>query len=122
MNPEDFIKQYTTALSSQKWSEVEPLITKEAIITFSNGSVHKGKEQIKIAFEYNFAQIKNENYTIKNVIWLRKEESYAVYTYEFSWSGIMKGKTISGNGNGTTVLVKKSENWKLLTEHIGRKA
>jgi len=122
MNPEAFIKLYETALGTQKWKKVEPLISNEAIVTFSDGSVHRGKAKVQKAFENNFSKIKNEKYAIENIIWLKKEEKYAVYLFEFNWTGIVNGKSISGSGCGTSVIIYEDEKWKLLTEHLGRKS
>ena len=78
MKHEEFILAYETALASQDWKIVEPLISNKACVTFSNGTVHRGKEKIQIAFENNFAKIKSEKYSIKNIIWLKKEGMFAV--------------------------------------------
>jgi len=121
MRPENFIETYQAALGTQKWSEVEPLISDVVCVTFSNGTVHLGKNKVRIAFERNFDKIKSEKYVIDNVKWLKKENDYAVYVFEFNWSGIIDGKSVSGNGIGTSVIIKENEKWKLLTEHLGKK-
>jgi len=58
---------------------------------------------------------------MKNITWLRKEETFAVYIFEYFWSGLVDGKLISGNGIGTSVIVHEAESWKLLSEHLGKK-
>ena len=121
MKPEEFIKKYEIALGKQKWNIVEPLICKEASVTFSDGSVHTGIEKVKAAFERNFSKIKNEKYAMENISWIKRDEKYAVYLFEYYWSGIIDGKLISGNGIGTSIIIKESGTWKLLTEHLGRK-
>ncbi len=121
MNPEEFIKLYETALGTQDWKAVEPLVSENVSVTFSNGTVHIGKENVKKAFEKNFRLIKNEKYAVENIKWLVKDENYAVYLFEFHWTGIIDGKSVSGNGIGTSVLIKEDAKWKLLTEHLGRK-
>lgn len=120
MKQEEFIKAYEIALASQNWEIVEPLISSIASVTFSNGIVHIGKDNVKKAFENNFAKIKSEKYSIDNVKWLIKTEIYSVYLFEFNWVGIVNGQSISGNGIGTSVIIKEDGNWKLLTEHLGR--
>jgi len=121
MKPEDFIEQYSDALKTQDWKIVESLIHNDASVTFSNGVVHIGKPKIKIAFEKNFSVIKNEVYLISKVKWLLKNESTAVYLFDFYWKGIVNNKQAAGNGIGTVVLIKESGKWKLLTEHLGKK-
>ena len=122
MMPTEFIKIYESALAKQDWVIVEPLISDKASVTFSNGIVHFGKNKVQAAFENNFAKIKSEKYAIKNVQWIIKEEGYAVYLFEFHWTGVVNGKLISGSGVGTSVIIKEDGTWKLLTEHLGKKS
>ncbi len=121
MNPKEFIKSYERALGTQDWNVVEPLVSENVSITFSNGTIHIGKKNVQKAFEKNFSIIKNEKYAIENIKWLVKDKKYAVYLFEFNWTGIIDGKSRSGNGIGTSVLIKENARWKLLTEHLGRK-
>jgi len=121
MKPEEFVCAYESALATQDWKIVAPLISSIASVTFSDGTVHSGKEKVQIAFENNFAKIKNEKYSINNIKWLVKEELYAVYLFEFNWFGTVNGKSISGNGIGTAVIMKEDDKWRLLTEHLGKK-
>ncbi len=120
MKPEDFIKAYETALATQDWKAVEPLIAEEASVTFSSGVVNKGKQAIKAAFEHNFATIKGETYQISQVQWLRKEEQFAVYLFNFTWSGYINGQLLGGSGIGTSVIINEDGKWQLLTEHLGK--
>jgi len=121
MKAEEFISAYASALATQLWKEVKPLVSLNAIVTFSNGSVHQGIDAIKVAFENNFEKIKSEKYSIENVVWLKKDENYAVYIFEFHWQGLINGNSVSGSGVGTSVIIKEGEKWQLLTEHLGRK-
>jgi len=122
LNPEKFIAEYSKALGSQNWSKVLPLVAKNAVVTFSDGSTHLGIGQIKLAFEKNFNLIKSEKYAISNVIWIRKQVDIAVYIFEFSWSGMINGVRHSGAGVGTSVIIKENDMWQLLSEHLGKKA
>jgi len=122
MKPEDFIQQYKTALRSQDWKNVEPLIHNNAAVTFSNGIVNEGKAAIKTAFERNFSLIKNEKYSVQNIRWLLKNESTAVYLFEFFWKGIINEQSMEGSGIGTSVLIMENEKWFLLSEHLGKKS
>lgn len=121
MTPEEFLTAYETALAAQDWALVALLMTPNVSVTFSNGTVHIGKQKVQAAFENNFATIKNEKYAIEHVVWLKKETMYAVYLFEFNWTGLINDKLVSGNGIGTSVIIKEGECWKLLTEHLGRK-
>jgi ketosteroid isomerase-like protein len=121
MQPEELIHAYENALATQAWSQVEPLIHADACVTFSNGTVHKGKAEVQKAFEKNFSLIKDETYSIANVHWVLKSPETAVYLFEFSWSGIINEKPASGSGRGTCVLIKETDKWLLLVEHLGPK-
>ena len=121
MKPEDFIQAYEQALRTQDWDQVAPLVHNDACVTFSNGSVHKGKDEVGKAFIRNFSLIKDEVYSISNVHWVRKDDNTAVYLFDFHWTGIINEKQASGSGRGTSVLVKENEQWKLLIEHLGPK-
>jgi len=121
MKPAEFVSIYQKALGTQNWKNVEPLVSDDVSVTFSNGKVHLGKHNVKAAFEKNFSMIRNEEYKIERVKWLRKESNFAVYLFEYYWSGTIEGELVSGNGLGTTVLIKENDSWKLLTEHLGKK-
>ena len=121
MNPEKFISQYETALATQDWAKVAPLISDSACVTFSNGKVNQGIENIKAAFEHNFSLIKSEKYKIENVVWLKKEDTFATYIFEYLWAGIINGEPASGKGIGTSIIINEKNSWKLLSEHLGKK-
>ena len=122
MNAEEFIRAYEQALATQDWKNVEPLVHRDACVTFSNGTVHKGKEAVKSAFEKNFSLIKDEKYSISNVHWVMQGVETAVYLFDFSWSGMINDRKASGSGRGTSVLIKDGDTWQLLVEHLGPKA
>lgn len=122
MNPEDFVQAYERALATQELIQVDPLIHSDACVTFSNGTVHKGRQEVRAAFERNFSSIRDEIYTISNVHWVMKSDRAAVYLFDFNWSGTINGKPASGAGRGTSVLIMDDGKWKLLVEHLGPKA
>jgi ketosteroid isomerase-like protein len=122
MNPEDFVQAYERALATQELIQVDPLIHSDACVTFSNGTVHKGRQEVRAAFERNFSSIRDETYTISNVHWVMKSDRAAVYLFDFNWSGTINGKPASGAGRGTSVLIMDDGKWKLLVEHLGPKA
>ena len=118
MTPEDFIKEYEQALKSQDWRQVDPLFHEKACVTFSSGTLHEGKPQVKVAFKKNFAAIKSEEYQMSNVRWILKKESMAAYLFDYHWEGIINGKRMKGNGIGSSVLIRENERWILLTENL----
>jgi len=120
MKPDDFISHYEKALGTQDWGNIEPLMHDNVSVTFSNGKVHLGKQNVQMAFENNFSIIRNEEYKISNVEWLIKEVNFAVYLFKFNWKGMVNGKSVAGSGVGTSVIVEDNSTWKLITEHLGK--
>ena len=121
MSPEELIRAYEQALATQNWMNVDPLVHENACVTFSNGTVHKGNPAVRQSFEGNFSIIEDEKYSISNVHWVSKGSEMAVYLFEFNWSGLINDQPASGSGIGTCVLVRESDRWKLLVEHLGPK-
>lgn len=122
MTADSFVTAYKAALSTQEWQNVEPLIHTNCCVTFSNGTVHKGIEAVKAAYERNFSLIKNEKYIISNIHWLLQSECTSVYIFDYSWSGEINGQLVQGSGRGTAVLVCESNNWYLMAEQLTRSA
>lgn len=119
MTPEEFITAYASALASQDWNVVEPLVHPDACVTFSNGTVHEGRPAVRAAFTRNFSLIKNEQYSISNVRWVRKSDDFAAYLFDFTWKGVIGGEPAGGAGRGTCAIVREQDGWKLLIEHLG---
>lgn len=121
LNPEDFVAAYERALASQDWAAVEPLIHEDACVTFSTGTVHKGKDAVRQAFEQNFAAIEDEDYHISNIHWILRNKDVAIYLFDFHWTGRINGQAASGSGKGTSVLQAGNGEgeWRLLAEHLG---
>ena len=118
MTPKELIKHYEKALESQSWSNVESLMHDDVCVTFSSGTF-KGKQEVQQAFEKTFAIIKDEKYSITNIHWAFTDENSAICLYNFNWEGIINGQASSGGGRGTSVLIKDSSTWKIITEHLG---
>lgn len=122
MPAKDFVKEYETALGTQDWTSVAPLISDDAIVIFSNGSLHAGKEAIRAAYQHNFSAIQGEEYRIENVRWLTETADAAAYSFEFHWTGVVEGRQASGSGRGTAVLVRTADRWLLAGEQLGPKS
>ncbi len=117
--PEEFVERYQQALATQRWASVEPLVHPDVCVTFSTGAVHRGKAAVRSAFEENFAEIRDEEYRISDVHWILRTPEFAVYSFDFRWAGVIDGRSASGGGRGTSVLVRDGEDWKLVAEHLG---
>ncbi|MEL6467816.1 MAG: nuclear transport factor 2 family protein [Pseudomonadota bacterium] len=122
MSARSFVKEYEHALGSQDWNAVAPLINDDAIVIFSNGSLHAGKEAIRAAYQHNFNTIKGEEYRIENVRWLAETTDAAAYSFEYHWVGEIEERVASGSGRGTAVLVRIDDRWQLAGEQLGPKS
>lgn len=119
MQPEDFVRFYEKALATQDWKYVSPVMHTDCVVTFSDGTIHKGKSQIRAAFERNFEQIENEYYRISDIHWVVRSEQFAVFTFRYSWSGIVGDKLASSQGRGTSSILCTEQRWQLTSEHLG---
>ena len=118
MTPNDFLLKYEKALESQSWLNIEPLMHSDVCVAFSSGTF-KGKQNVQQAFEKTFALIQDEKYSISNIPWVYSSTETAVCTYHFNWEGIINGQHSSGGGRGTSVLINTSDQWQIITEHLG---
>ena len=119
IGPKEFIEQYEKALGTQNWDIVAPLIDEQASVIFSDGSMYRGKDSIRAAYERNFKAIENEEYRIENIHWLLKSPESAAYMFDFFWRGVVRGRQASGSGRGTAVLIRKDNGWLLIAEQLG---
>lgn len=117
--PDDFLNRYESALSTQEWGVISPLIHEDVCVTFSDGRVFYGKKAVQAAFENNFTKIQEEKYIISERYWVKKSEEFAVCLYTYEWSGLINGETASGSGRGSSVIIEENGIWLLLIEHLG---
>ena len=119
MTATDLLRSYETALGSQDWAAVEPLMHRDVSVTFSDGSHFRGKDEVGAAFSRNFQLIQDEEYELYDVRWLTDQPTHAVCTYRFRWSGLIDGKPAAGGGRGTSVLTNEDGRWLVLAEYLG---
>lgn len=112
----EFIKHYEQATNGHDFDSVAPLISKDAVYWFSDGS-YEGLASIREAFEAAWNTVKDEVYTISNVRWLAVSETVVVCVYDFSWKGLIDGEPKSGGGRGTNALSKTESGWQIVHEH-----
>ena len=119
MPPTAFTKAYASALATQDWDQVAPLIDEDARVVFSDGTLLIGKDAIRTAYTRNFTTIEGEDYRMTNIHWLVDTPESAAYTFDFHWAGVIQGRAASGAGRGTTVLACRDDRWRLVGEHLG---
>ena len=121
LTPNEFLLDYERKSQSRRFDVVDPLISANAVFWFNDGS-YRGKDAIRDAFEKTWSLgIQDESYWLDNIEWIVDEEGVAACTYLFHWKGRIKGelKTL-GEGRGTCVIKKESEDWKIIHEHLSR--
>ncbi len=117
-SPDDCIRRYEAALTSQDWEQVAPMIHEDCVAVFSSGTF-VGKGEVEAAFRTTFELIRDETYTISELNWIERSESVAVAHYKFAWEGLINGEPASGGGRGTCVLKRSHGDWQILLEHLG---
>jgi ketosteroid isomerase-like protein len=115
--PTEFIREYERRANSHNFDNVAPLIAKDAVFWFNDGSF-QGHDQIRGAFEKTWSAIKDEQYAIDDVSWIAVSEGVAVCLYRFHWKGYVNGQLVSGNGRGTSVLRRDGGGWRIAHEHL----
>jgi len=112
------VAAYENALETQRWENVSPLIHDHCTVTFSEGT-HIGKSAVEAAFRKTFELIEDERYSMSDLHWIMRTDAFAVFSFTFAWSGVIRGKPASGGGRGTSVIVNQNGAWQLITEHLG---
>jgi len=64
--------------------------------------------------------IENEKYWLTNKKWIANDQETAVVTYNYNWTGVINGKSESGFGRGTSILVMLAGKWKIIHEHLSK--
>jgi uncharacterized protein (TIGR02246 family) len=118
MSPTELLSAYLAAANRHDLEAVLALVDDNAVYFFSDGSSHVGKAAIRSAIERNFASIRNEIYRLENLRWLVETAEVAVCIYEFHWTGEVDGERVEGGRRGTSVLQRKSGEWRVALEHL----
>jgi len=121
MTPEEFMQLYERKMVRRHFEDVDPLIADNAVFWFNDGSF-SGKHVIRKAFDQTWAlEIQDEKYWLDNINWLAKGEGFAVCTFSYHWTGVVRGKLKNlGDGRGTCVLKRFESGWKIAHEHLSR--
>lgn len=115
----EFMYQYEQATNRHNFDELAPLIAEDATYWFTDGS-YQGIDAIKAAIERTYATILDEKYKLEELDWVAIADNLAVCRYRFRWTGVVDGKPASGQGQGTNVLTRHNNTWKITHEHLSR--
>lgn len=116
-NLNSFLLSYEEATNSHDFEKVRPFISPTATYFFSDETL-VGIEAIDAAFNRTWARIQNEVYSIRAVSWIAANDTLAICTYAFHWTGTIDGEQRTGAGRGTNVLRKESGDWHVVHEHL----
>lgn len=114
-----FLEAYEKAANSRDFDNVAPLITKDAVFWFTDGT-HEGREAIQKAFQDTWTKIQDETYAISNVQWLVATYWNSVCSYTFRSEGITEGKKHVFTGRGVNVLKRLDGGWRIVHEHLSK--
>ena len=114
---EKFILEYERRANTKNFDQIRSFIDTNAIFWFSDGSFH-GLNEIQLAFEKTWNELKDEIYSISDVKWLVQKDSDAVCIYKFSSESTFNNKRTTFHGRGTNVLQKLDNKWKIIHEHL----
>ena len=120
MSPIEFMREYESSGRTGGVEHTLRLIHDDAVYWFSDGTSHVGKAAIERAIRRNFDAIKDETYRISELVWMAHSPDVAACTYRYDWSGTIDGEPASGFGRGTSVLVRNSDSWLVVHEHLSR--
>jgi ketosteroid isomerase-like protein len=116
---DQLLRKYEKANNSHDWNNVAPFVHPNASYFFTDGTFN-GIAEIKQAITNTFEKIKDEIYTISNVVWKVDSENVAVCIYDFHWKGVVDGQTKEGSGRGTNVWVNQENGWQIIHEHLSK--
>lgn len=117
-NARGTLRSYAAATDAHDLEATLGLVRNDAVYWFSDQSSHVGVSAIKAVLESNFSTISDETYEISSQRWIVESDAVAVCLYEFRWSGVIDGETVSGSGRGTSVLAAGDNGWQIVHEHL----
>ena len=122
MGPDGFLRQYESVMRAHDLDGAMSMIAPDAEYWFSTGTRHAGHQNIRQAIARNFELIEQEDYRIHDIRWLVQTDACAVCLYRYTWSGTIRGQTMSGTGRGTNVLRRDDLGWQIVHEHLSKPA
>ncbi|MDZ7786190.1 MAG: SgcJ/EcaC family oxidoreductase [Candidatus Saccharibacteria bacterium] len=111
------LQAYEKAVNSRDFENVAPMIAKDAVFWFTNGTYH-GIKSIRQAFESIYQNIQDGIYKINNIVWLARDYDTAACVYDFTLDGKVNNKQPVYTGRGTNVLQRIDGNWQIIHEHL----
>jgi len=115
--PQTVMAAYADLINQHDFSLLVPLIDSNAVFWFSSGSF-TGIDAIRGAFERTWQRLGKETYWLKDLTWISDGDRAASCTYRFRWRAVVDGNDVEGSGRGTTVLIKRADNWRIIHEHL----
>ncbi|MEM7260842.1 MAG: DUF4440 domain-containing protein [Planctomycetota bacterium] len=114
----EFMARYVDASQRHDLDALRAMVAPDAVYFFSNGGVHRGRDEVIAAIERNFGAIEAESYEVMNLDWLVDVGESAAAVFDYRWSGKIAGEPASGSGRGSCVLRWSGDDWTVVQEHL----
>ena len=113
----ELFQNYRSVVNAHDFDLIAPLLADECTFWFTSGT-HCGVAAARAAFEKTWAMIAEEVYTLSDVVWVCEGDAAAACSYQFQWTGLVKGERREGRGRGTSCFQREAGGWKLVHEHL----
>ncbi len=114
----EFLSRYEAASNSRSLAAVEPFIHPNAVFRFTDGDF-AGLAAVRGAFEKTWAyDVEDEKYFTTDLRVLSLDAASASVTYDWTWTGLVKGRYFRTTGRGTAVIVRSGGTLQLIHEHL----
>lgn len=116
----EFLAAFERAQGSRDFDRVGPLLHPDAMFRFTEGDF-RGIDEIRNAFEATWApEVADEEYRMVDIEVRHLDQTAAVATFGWRWSGTGSDGPFQIEGRGTTVLVRHEDGLRLMVEHLSR--
>lgn len=114
-----FLQAYEIAANGRDFRKVSPMIADKAEFIFTNGTF-VGKNAIQKAFEDTWEKIKDEKYSISDIVWIKQGYRNAICEYRFKSDGVVDGTRQTYEGKGVNILKRINGNWRIVQEKLAK--
>ena len=115
-----FLERYEIASNTRDFSQVAEMIHPEASYRFTDGDF-RGREAIRDAFEKTWAiNVIDDRYRLADVTLIYTDDSSALVSYNFHWTGSGPTGPFHVQGRGTQLLVRSGDGLQSIYEHLSR--
>jgi ketosteroid isomerase-like protein len=118
ISPQACSADFTAALIRRDIDAATALLADDVVFFYSNGSELVGKEAFAAAMVANWKAVDDYRYSTLGPVWIAHSDAAAAVVYGFAWSGVARGRSVSGGGRGTRVFRQGPDGWVIAHEHL----